>query len=85
MKSICMYVREKKSGKRLGIVVAVGKDKVGWSKCAENDTFDKNVGISIALTGLEHPDLFPNRKTPPEFKFFINKMRDRSNKAKIFN
>lgn len=85
MKQIYSYVRDRKSGKRLGIVAAFGKDKVGWSKCSEYDHFDLKVGLAIALVSVEHPETFSNRKTPPQFKPIIEKMKGRSERAKVFN
>ena len=43
------YVRDKK-GQRIGVVVAIDKDKIGWSKCnfSKGDKFDKKRGRYIA-------------------------------------
>lgn len=84
MKQIYSFVRDKRSGKRLGVIVAIGKNKVGFSKCAKHDIFDKKVGLSIAITAIEHPEMFEGRKTPPEFKPLIERMKERSTRAKIF-
>jgi hypothetical protein len=36
-------------GKLIGVVVAIGKDKLGWSKCDDRDHFNKRVGKDIAV------------------------------------
>jgi len=36
-------------GKPVGIVVAVGKGKIGWSLCNKTDRWDKEVGKSLAI------------------------------------
>lgn len=84
MKTLVQVIRKKRSGKRIGIIVAIGKGKVGWSKCSTLDDFDKNVGMAIAVTSIEHPDIFPDRKMPLDFVKFIDNMNRRSFKAKIF-
>lgn len=42
------YVKGK-FGKRIGVVVAVDSNKVGWSKLNRRDRWDKVKGINIAL------------------------------------
>ena len=48
------YVRNK-SGQRIGVVVAVDKNRIGWSKCnfSKGDKFDKERGKYIALKRAE--------------------------------
>lgn len=63
-KYIFRYVKDK-HGQRRGIVVAVDKDKIGWSLCHTQyvefdyveklDTFDKNFGLNIALARAVSP------------------------------
>ena len=37
------------SGKKIGVVVSIDKDVLGWSLCNKKDKFDKDRGLSIAL------------------------------------
>lgn len=34
---------------KIGVVVAIGKNQIGWSLCDPCDTFDKVKGIEIAV------------------------------------
>lgn len=45
---LIQYIRNKK-GHRIGIVVAIDKDKIGWSLCKKNDVFDLTFGIDMAV------------------------------------
>lgn len=42
------YIREE-NGQPRGVVVALGRDKVGWSVCNPRDQFDKQLGRKIAV------------------------------------
>ena len=42
------YKRDLK-GNYKGVVVAIGPDIIGWSLCNPKDTFEKRVGLSLAL------------------------------------
>ena len=42
------YVRNKKK-KKIGVLVATGRDQVGWSLCRKTEKFDSNKGIDIAM------------------------------------
>lgn len=46
MKEIIRYYRE--DGKPRGCLVAIGKDKIGWSLCHRNDGFTKELARKIA-------------------------------------
>ena len=41
------YVRDSKR-RPVGVVVATGKYKVGWSLCDKKDKWDKKVGVALA-------------------------------------
>ena len=42
------YVRNDQNQK-IGVVVALEKGKIGWSRCQEPDKFDKELGLLIAI------------------------------------
>jgi hypothetical protein len=55
MKSIHQYIKNKK-GQLIGVVCAINKHQVGWSKCRTTsglnkrpDEFDKQRGLDIAM------------------------------------
>jgi len=49
MKALVKYVRGSKNS-RVGVVVAIGRGQVGWSRCNNRlDTFDKQRGLVIAM------------------------------------
>ena len=41
------YVRDSKR-RPVGVVVATGKYKVGWTLCDKKDKWDKKVGVALA-------------------------------------
>ena len=48
------YVKNKR-GQRIGVVVAIARDRIGWSKCnfAKGDKFDRDRGKMIASKRAE--------------------------------
>lgn len=54
------YVKNRK-GQRIGVVLAIGKDKIGWSKCnfSMGDKFDREKGRDIALGRAEKYNYTP--------------------------
>jgi len=46
-KVLVKYVRF--CDKPIGVVVALDKDKIGWSQCCPRDKFDKKRGLEIAI------------------------------------
>lgn len=42
------YVRDDENQK-IGIVVALGRGQIGWSRCQGPDKFNKELGIKIAI------------------------------------
>ena len=46
---IPMAYVQKITGKRIGVVVAIGDGVLGWSLCNSKDEFNKEKGVSIAL------------------------------------
>jgi len=45
------YIREKADkgkGKPIGVIVALDKNKIGWSLCSKKDSWSKDLGIKIA-------------------------------------
>ena len=70
------YVKNKK-GQKIGVVVAVDRDIVGWSQCnIKKDTFDKTRAILIAearcLTGTKM------KPVGPEVPEALERIRERS-------
>jgi len=60
------YLRNK-SGKMVGVVVAIDKDKVGMSLCSPKDVFNKEFGKMVAVGRAKlgfprHVPNIPNRK-----------------------
>ena len=52
------YVR--KHGRKVGVIVAVSKEEIGWAKCRNLDRFDKFAGREIAhIRAIKH-DLMTN-------------------------
>lgn len=41
------YVRDKK-GRPFGVVVATGRNLIGWSKCNKSDKWNRELGLKIA-------------------------------------
>jgi hypothetical protein len=50
--ALVRYVRGD-TGKKIGCVVALSKDQIGWSLCNDDDRFDKNIAKSIAMLRAE--------------------------------
>ncbi len=42
------YVRNKRREK-IGVLVALGRNNVGWSRCNKTDRFNKDRGLHIAI------------------------------------
>lgn len=71
------YVKNKK-GVKVGVLVAVDADNIGWSKCnIKKDKFDKNLGLRIAegraLAGSN--TLCPNAITNDKVVEFRNRAK----------
>lgn len=47
-KPLVKYTRDNKNHMN-GVVVAIGKDQIGWSKCCKRDKFDKELALRIAF------------------------------------
>ena len=43
------YVRNPDNNERIGVIVAISVDNIGWSQCNKKDKFDKERGKEIAL------------------------------------
>lgn len=58
------YVRNKK-GQRVGVVVAIDKNRIGWSKCnfSKGDRFDRERGKFIAQKRAEKYVYDPTYRT----------------------
>lgn len=70
------YVRNK-NRHPIGVVVAVGKNKIGWSKCNKQDKWDRNLGIQIAKNRAEKGY---RTSVPHEVKPKIDHMKKRAHK-----
>ena len=42
------YVKNE-DNQKIGVVVALGKGQIGWSRCQGPDVFDKELGLKIAI------------------------------------
>ena len=67
------YIKNKKN-ERIGAVVAIDAEKIGWSLCCKKDRFDRDMALSIAF-GRAHGS---NAELPREIKPVFNQMRERS-------
>ena len=52
------YVRDNKR-RPIGVVVATGKYKVGWSLCDKKDKWNKKVGVALAAGRASLPKITP--------------------------
>lgn len=93
MKTLVHYVKNDK-GQRIGCVVAIGAELVGWSQCNKKDRsgskrFDKQKALSLAIKRAEKGSSIFQRlsttgkmlifRTPNKFmKSAIAKMEDRA-------
>ena len=78
MKMLVEYVRNNKN-QPIGVVVAVGKDQVGWSEKHSKDKWNKELGIKIAYGRA----IVGSQKGPLKQKVFLpylKKMYDRANR-----
>ena len=78
------YVRDKK-GNRVGVVVATGASKVGWSLCNHKDKWDRKKGLMIAEARADLPEAV---KVYREFethipKVYVDKVNDEGKKEKV--
>ncbi len=76
---------QKITGKRIGVVVATGDGIVGWSLCNSKDEFDKEKGLSIALSRAHYAGSLSIRgreelyqKVPFSMEKLFNKMLENS-------
>ncbi len=46
-RELIQYVRNLE-GQRIGVVLAINADKIGWSKCCKRDKWDRKWGLEIA-------------------------------------
>ncbi len=70
-------------GDPIGVIVAIGKNRVGWSLCCPRDKFDKEYGQMIAVRraeayGTDKERTF--RNAPYSIRTDIQKMYERSQK-----
>ena len=78
---------QKITGKRIGVVVATGDGILGWSLCNSKDEFDKEKGLSIALSRAHYAGSLSIRgreelyqKVPFSMEKLFNKMLERSSR-----
>jgi hypothetical protein len=67
------YIKDK-NGKRIGVVVGVAANCVGWSLCKKCDRFDREMALTIAV-GRAWKGCF---NVPHTIQPYFNKMVDRS-------
>lgn len=78
---------EKIRGKKIGVVVAIGDGILGWSLCNSKDEFDKEKGLSIALSRAHYAGSLSIRgreelyqKVPFSMEKLFSKMSERSSR-----
>lgn len=81
VKLLVKYVRNKK-GHPIGVVVAIDKNKIGWSMCHKDDKWNKEFGKNIAVNrAWEGLTLSKNiEKAPLVMSDAITEMYTRANK-----
>ncbi len=72
----------RKNGRKVGVVVALSKEEIGWAKCRVNlDRFDKQLGIDIAKKRAIKHDLMTNaERCADSMKIDFIKMVRRANR-----
>ena len=76
---------KKHSENKIGVMVAIDSDTIGWSLCKKEDIFDKKVGLNIAIgRAMYVSDLSKEEKNiyyqniPSSLKELFKKMTYRS-------
>lgn len=78
MKMLVEYVRDNKN-KPIGVVVATGKNQIGWSEKHNKDKWDKHLGLEIAIgRAINGSDKTPMKKKV--FRPYVEKMTNRANR-----
>jgi len=78
MKMLVEYVRNK-NNQPVGVVVAVGKNQIGWSEKHNKDKWDKYLGLEIAIGRAMNGSVkYPMKEKV--FRPYINKMYDRADR-----
>lgn len=71
---LVQYVRDNKR-RPIGVVAAVGKNQVGWSKCSKKDQFSKKIGCDMAIgrakTRLVQSTIIPQSVTKDVEKMLL--------------
>ena len=78
MKMLLEYIKDHK-GKRIGVVVALSADCIGWSLCKKCDKFDPKLGQRIAEgRAADRKDY--SFEIPHTVKPYVEKMTERANR-----
>lgn len=80
-KVLIKYIRTKWN-KPIGVVVAVDRNKIGWSACHKNDQWDREKAKTIAIerAWLSRPISKLIEAAPYHMKEVILEMKDRADK-----
>ena len=75
MSMLVKYVRDDKNH-RIGVVVAMNKTQIGWSRCNKKDKFDKLRGLGIAINRAQHHK--PTKSSHSGMVLPVAEMQDRA-------
>ncbi len=70
------YVRDNKNH-RVGVVIALNRDQIGWSRCNKKDTFSKEWGKELAIIRATNEQDRPMR-VPQSMVVAMAEMTDRA-------
>ena len=74
---LVQYVRDKER-RPVGVVVALNKNQIGWSKCNNKDHFDKKLGIIKATGRAMSTNPIKHISTPQCMREHVSRMADRA-------
>lgn len=66
-----------RKGKKIGVVVAVGPNQIGWALCRKTDVFNASLGVRIAEGRARSLEEIENR-IPFSLRKIVLNMADRS-------
>lgn len=78
------YIRSRKTGEKIGVVVAIEVDKIGWAKKNKKDKFSRDFALKVASgraeKGSKTPLPFRSDEYDMQFDEAIEKMKIRAAK-----
>lgn len=78
------YIRSRKTGEKVGVVVAMDKEHIGWAKKNKKDNFSREFAFKVAcgraIKGSKTPLPFRSDEYDMQFDEAIEKMKIRAAK-----